>query len=609
MEQSSITGFSEILLNSNDYPLWGSSSEITPVSLERPKSRRSKIKYPKVKDTEFNSQIKKIYKRYKIEKNRKRMKEICFPKRFQLQIPQKFVADFINPNTPYKGLLVFHQIGAGKTCAAVNIAEQWKRKRKILVITPASLISNFYKELRTKCPGDEYISSADRIRLDNLDPVSREYKNIIDASNKKIEKYYQIISYHKYIDLVERRKINLKNKLLIIDEVQNIVSERGIFYRTLLNSINKAPNDLRVVLLSATPMFDKPVEIALTLNLLRLPTPLPTGSKFNEMFLKCSRGKDGQIKYKAINIRKFKSMIRGHISYYRGAPKVAFPGTEIKYVRCRMSDFQYKSYRTVFTKEGPFRTGDIFKLPNNFFIGSRIISNIAFPNKGINQEGYASLRGKHLMMANLRTYSVKFYKILKSIKRAEGTVFVYSNFKEYGGIKTFIKILKYHGFKDYRTHGVGKKRFAVWTGGMPHDVKERLKVAFNRKSNSDGSQIKVLLGSPSIREGVSLKRVQEVHVVEPYWNMSRLLQVIGRAVRFCSHKDMPRDKRFVDIYIYIAVHPKDKSTIDKRILSMAFNKDKVIRQFEKALKEAAVDCMLNKEANVYRGEDKLYCLR
>ena len=63
-----------------------------------------------------------------------------------------------------------------------------------------------------------------------------------------------------------------------------------------------------------------------------------------------------------------------------------------------MSDYQYKSYKTVASDEGPFRTGDILKLPNNFFIGSRLISNIAFPKKGINQDGYNLLAEDKLLM-------------------------------------------------------------------------------------------------------------------------------------------------------------------------------------------------------------------
>ena len=85
-------------------------------------------------------------------------------------------------------------------------------------------------------------------------------------------------------------------------------------------------------------------------------------------------------------------------------------------------------------------------------------------------------------------------------------------------------------------------------------MKEEIKDIFNKKKNKCGDYLKVLLGSPSIKEGVSLLRVREVHVVEPYWNMSRLEQIIGRAIRFCSHKDMFKKDRLVKVFIYIATH-------------------------------------------------------
>ena len=59
------------------------------------------------------------------------------------------------------------------------------------------------------------------------------------------------------------KRIKLDNTLLIIDEVQNIVSEHGTFYKTIYNSIKKAPDNNRIILLSGTPIFDKPSEIAL----------------------------------------------------------------------------------------------------------------------------------------------------------------------------------------------------------------------------------------------------------------------------------------------------------------------------------------------------------
>ena len=72
--------------------------------------------------------------------------------------------------------------------------------------------------------------------------------------------------------------MNLKNCVLIIDEIQNMVSEEGTYYSELYYLIKHAPNDLRIVLLSATPMFDKPFEMGLTINLLRPEREFPSTS-------------------------------------------------------------------------------------------------------------------------------------------------------------------------------------------------------------------------------------------------------------------------------------------------------------------------------------------
>ena len=69
-------------------------------------------------------------------------------------------------------------------------------------------------------------------------------------------------------------------------------------------------------------------------------------------------------------------------------------------------------------------------------------------------------------------------------------------------------------------------------------MKEEIKYMYNKKENTNGDIIKIMLGSPSIKEGVSLLRTEQVHIMEPYWNISRMLQIIGRAIRFCSHKDV-----------------------------------------------------------------------
>jgi superfamily II DNA or RNA helicase len=139
-------------------------------------------------------------------------------------------------------------------------------------------------------------------------------------------------------------------------------------------------------------------------------------------------------------------------------------------------------------------------------------------------------------------------------------------------------------------------------------MKEEIKKVFNQKENMDGSKIKIMLGSPSIKEGVSLLRVEEIHILEPYWNLSRIQQIIGRGIRFCSHKDLPKYKQVVNVYLYLATHQKEEQTIDEYIWSLAKNKNKLIEQFEQILKENAIDCELFHTRNYYKtDEQKLIC--
>lgn len=534
------------------------------------------MSYPNIDNENFQKLIANKYKQYKITKNPS-FRELCFPKEYQLQKPQLFVSQFINKKTPYKGLLVFHKIGAGKTCAAIRIAEEWNKK--VIVVLPASLIGNFYKELRSECTGDNYVSKKDREILKDLS--SNEYEAVIEKIHNKIDEKYDIYSYNKFVDLLKNKKIKFDNTLLIIDEIQNVISEKGEFYNTIYKNILKAPKSLRVVLLSATPIFDKPSEIALTLNLLRPKVELPIGNDFIETFITKQKNN-----YIMKNKKIFEKLTKGLISYYPGAPEYAFPEKQIKIVKCIMSNYQYQTYSAIVSQEKTdFK--DILKLPNNFLIGPRIISNICFPYRLTGEEGYTKFNGK-----NLEKYSCKIFKILSKIKKTSGTVFIYSNFKKYGGLATLIKVLEINGYSNVINNGTGKNRYAVWTGDEKLENKEMIKDIFNKKENYNGCLIKIILGSPAMKEGVSLLRVRSVHILEPYWNVSRLEQVIGRAVRFCSHKDVDKDNRVVKIFLYLACSPKKEPTVDQHIYKMALEKDSLINQFYDVLKRNAVDYYL-----------------
>ena len=572
----------------------------------------SNSKYPKITDDDFYKKINKTYAKYKIKKNKLTYNEFCFPKEYILQLPQQFVANYINPATPYKSLLIYHRIGSGKTCSAIQIAEAFKHVRKIIVVVPASLKSNFRDELRSPCAGDSYLTNKERSQLKKLQPNESEYINIIEKSNKRIDKVYTIYSYNKFISLAQDNEIKLKNSVLIIDEIQNMISDNGTYYQVLYDLIQDAPTDLRIVLLSASPMYDKAHEIAYLMNLLRMDTDLPINKHFYDTFVSSSNGE-----LNVINMDIFKNAIKGHISYFRGAPPYIFPEMIIKYIKCPMSDFQYKAYQDVSKNENLQLTKkmllkdslSIRDLPNSFFFGTRVISNIVFPNKKLNNAGYKSLTFSKIL-EELEIYSIKFFRMMRKIKKSKGKIFIYSGFKEFGGLHTIAKILDAHGYKDYAKHGVGYKRYAIWTGDTKYSDKDEIKNVYNHIDNLYGNKIRILLGSPSIKEGVSLHAVRQVHVIDPYWNQSRIDQIIGRACRFCSHKHLPKDERNVSVYIYIAVCPKDVEynlTIDEYMADVTLFKHKIVHEFEKALKESAVDCELNKNANIFKGDDTFSC--
>jgi superfamily II DNA or RNA helicase len=477
---------------------------------------------------------------------------------------------------------------------------------KIIIILPASLIGNFMNELRGLCPektsGTEvYVNKDEREKLKKLNPNNKEYINLLKLIDKRIEKYYSIYSYHTFLKEFYKGLIDFNDSLVIIDEIQNMVSLSGDFYRTLLESVNKAKSNFKLFLLSATPMFDNPSTIGLTFNLLKPKIEFPIGDDFETVFFE----KYGNY-YIPKNVDLFKKMSKNLVSYYRGDLPISYPKMTLKTVHCQMSDFQVDVYKKALKKESKDKKVKAsMNFPTNFHLGSRMISNIAYPNGLSNEDGYTSINDS---FKDIGKYSPKFRKIIEKINQSEGPVFVYSSFLTYGGIKPFVKYLEYLGYKNFDESGVGKKTFAIYSGDESLEKREKIKTFFNKPENENGSLIKIIVGSPSTKEGISLLRVRQVHIMEPHWNFSRIKQIIGRAVRFCSHKDLPEEKRNVDVYVYLSVSSKLKKTVDEFLWSLAKKKHKLISTFEKALKEVAIDCHLFiKRNNLPTDNYKLFC--
>jgi superfamily II DNA or RNA helicase len=208
------------------------------------------------------------------------------------------------------------------------------------------------------------------------------------------------------------------------------------------------------------------------------------------------------------------------------------------------------------------------------------------------------------ILDNLNTYSCKYQSMINKISKSTGKLFIYSNFKEEQGIKSIIRVLEAYGYSNYLTEGEGRKRFAVWSGDEDLLLKEEIINIFNRKNNLDGSKLKLLILSPAGKEGISLLGIRQIHIMEPYWNMTRIKQIIGRGSRYCSHKELDIENRNVKVYIYLAVKKdKEEQTIDEYINYLAYQKNKIIMEFENAVKESSIDCSLFYNANKINDEN------
>jgi len=257
--------------------------------------------------------------------------------------------------------------------------------------------------------------------------------------------------------------------------------------------------------------------------------------------------------------------------------------------------------------------------------------------------------GTYLTPDALATYSPKYLKMLNIIQDPEnvGLHLIYSQFRTLEGIGIFKLVLEANGFAelkvkrapdgqwelDVRPEDMDKPKFALYTGKedleakeivrhiynstwekVPASIVEQLKKIAPNGNNNLGEVVKIFMITASGAEGISLRNCRFVHIMEPYWHPVRVEQVIGRARRICSHKDLPPDLRNVKVFVYlmtfseellksdasIELRLKDKGKIDKNrpltsdeaLYEIATIKQDINKQLLKAVKEAAFDCAI-----------------
>jgi hypothetical protein len=114
-------------------------------------------------------------------------------------------------------------------------------------------------------------------------------------------------------------------------------------------------------------------------------------------------------------------------------------------------------------------------------------------------------------------------------------------------------------------------------------------------NNINGEIVKVILLSAAGSEGLDFKYIRQIHILEPWYNINRIEQIIGRAIRTCSHKDLPLIQRNVQIYMHATILSNNSEAVDLFIYRKAEEKAKVIGTVTRVLKEHSIDCLLNYE--------------
>jgi hypothetical protein len=224
-------------------------------------------------------------------------------------------------------------------------------------------------------------------------------------------------------------------------------------------------------------------------------------------------------------------------------------------------------------------------------------------------------------------FSPKIHAICRAIENSKGIVLIYSKYIE-GGLLPMALALEEMGLSRYcysshvnsflktkppqldpltmkpkTNKSALNAKYVMITGTKmfsPDNAKD-LEMVFH-PDNKDGRLVKVVMISQAGSEGIDFKCIRQVHILDPWYNMSRVEQIIGRAVRTKSHCQLPFSQRNVEIYMHGTVSG-ERETADMYMYRLAEKKAIQIGQITRILKESAVDCLLNMEQNNFTEEN------
>ena len=488
-----------------------------------------------------------------------------------------------------KGIILVHGMGSGKTILSISIALE--SDNDVIIFINASLISNYINDII------KYLK------------LIKYKKNINEYIKKKfIFITLNAFNLHKNIPL-------LKNKLIIIDESHNLVTgilNGGKNYLELYKSIRNE-NDVKVILMSGTPIQSDPYELMINMNLLCKNLIFP--ENYNDFIEYYRDAKENNKELYNYRLTKLENRIIGMISYYENVNYNEFPADlGIKIIKCKMTKSQTNNYIT----ERNIENEQI----KTFKLKSKLNTNVTISKP--QQVGSYKVKSRLLCNRFIEEDVLlceKFNKIYENILLINGIALVYSQFINNYGLNGFSdyllkknyelyninKIHTYNISKLINNNNMGKsnntppakldditlkKKFAIIKGDISFEDRNKIQTIFNSPENINGNLINILLISSSGAEGLDLKYIRSIHILESYWNYSRILQIKGRGIRYKSHELLPEAHRNVQTFVYLSTLNSTESTSDEEIYNKSIDKIDFINDFINIIKRVSVDCMI-----------------
>jgi hypothetical protein len=581
---------------------------------------------------------------------------------FKLQAQQRFLRRVLSPDSPTQNLLMVHGVGTGKTCTAIQIAEEYILRpefqdKRVLVLANPAVQDNFRTQifdisrvsvdadgllLSKQCTGRRYLDILQRAQSQPLrwtDQSQRE--KLMNMANRILNEFYEFQGYTSFGNRIsdiqlEKRESDMDawihdtfdNRLIIVDEAHNLreSDETGSTEKIVsaaLKRIVQTANGVTLVLLTATPMYDTFDEIL---------------DYFN-MFLWNSRKQDPKTSIKKKDIftesgdfvsakaeTQFRGLCESYVSFVRGENPFTFPfrlpppdNMIAKSDRTHDSNGKKidkpRKYLTLTAAPlSEYQESIVKDLKLKALAEPRVVcvypENKSFGETFKKEDGkYMYLGEGFLAPSRVGTYSAKFASVMRCIAESKGIVFVYSNLVE-SGAQLFSMCLEEHGFKSAigdgllgKTSGevpVGSKgSYALFTSETTDsDIKKTL-ARLRRRENANGDDIRIIVASPKVSEGVDFRYVRQIHVLDPWFNMSRIEQVVGRATRTCSHSLLPFEEQNCTVYLHVCRFSSGKrEALDEHIYrEYAERKAIAIAKVKKAVLQSAMDCNLERPVN------------